>query len=110
MSNVIIQPVVYNVNVSAGTGGVTVEVVESAPVNIEVVDVISSGSGTGTRYEFTQAVASTTWNIIHNLGQYYNVSLLDDTNQEVVGSINHNSVNQTTVTFSTPVSGKAIFS
>lgn len=56
---------------------------------------------------FTQGTPATTWSIFHNLGKYPSVSVVDSSNNEVVGDVNYNSANQVTITFSAAFSGKA---
>jgi hypothetical protein len=54
-----------------------------------------------------QIVASSTWNITHNLNKYPSVSIVDATNAEVIGEVEHVNANLLTVKFSAPFSGKA---
>lgn len=65
-------------------------------------------SGTGS-YEHTQSAASADWVIEHALGYYPAVSILID-NSVVFADVTHNSTSQTTITFATPYTGKAVFS
>lgn len=58
-------------------------------------------------YLHDQQVASTTWTITHNLGKFASINIVDTANEEVIGDVAYNSINQITVTFSAPVSGKA---
>lgn len=58
-------------------------------------------------YLHDQQVASSTWTITHNLGKFASINIVDTANEEVVGDVAYNSINQITVTFSAPVSGKA---
>jgi hypothetical protein len=58
-------------------------------------------------YTHTQSVASTTWTITHNMGKKPSVSVVDTSDDEVVGEVHHNSTNQLVITFSAAVSGKA---
>lgn len=58
-------------------------------------------------YEHTQAVASTTWTINHNLGKYPSVTIVDTSGREWFGDVEYNSVNQCTATFSAAFGGKA---
>ena len=54
-----------------------------------------------------QTVASSIWNITHNLNKYPSVSIVDAANEEVIGEVEHVTVNSLTVKFSAPFSGKA---
>ena len=54
-----------------------------------------------------QTVSSSTWNITHNLNKYPSVSVVDSSNEEVIGEVQHINSNSLTVKFSAPFSGKA---
>ncbi len=54
-----------------------------------------------------QPVPQSSWVINHNLGKYPSVTIVDSANDEVVGEVKYNSVNQLTVSFSAAFSGKA---
>ena len=54
-----------------------------------------------------QTVSSSTWNITHNLNKYPSVSIVDSSNEEVIGEVEHINSNSLTVKFSAPFSGKA---
>ena len=54
-----------------------------------------------------QTVSSSTWNITHNLNKYPSVSVVDSSNEEVIGEVQHINPNSLTVKFSEPFSGKA---
>jgi hypothetical protein len=54
-----------------------------------------------------QTVSSSTWNITHNLNKYPSVSVVDSSNEEVIGEVQHINPNSLTVKFSAPFSGKA---
>lgn len=58
-------------------------------------------------YIHDQQSASATWTITHNMGKNPSVTIVDTANDEVEGSVKHNSINQITITFSAAVSGKA---
>lgn len=58
-------------------------------------------------YVHEQQVASSTWTITHNLGKFASINIVDTANEEVIGDVLYNSINQITVTFSAPISGKA---
>ena len=55
----------------------------------------------------TQTVSSSTWNITHNLNKYPSVSIVDSSNEEVIGEVEYINSNSLTVKFSAPFSGKA---
>jgi hypothetical protein len=54
-----------------------------------------------------QTVSSSTWNITHNLNKYPSVSVVDSSNEEVIGEVEHVNSNSLIVKFSAPFSGKA---
>jgi hypothetical protein len=54
-----------------------------------------------------QTVSSSTWNITHNLNKYPSVSVVDSSNEEVIGEVVYVNSNSLTVKFSAPFSGKA---
>jgi hypothetical protein len=58
-------------------------------------------------FVFTQAVASSSWNVVHNLDKFPSVSIVDDDNNQVYGSVVYNTVNDLTITFTAPFSGQA---
>lgn len=71
------------------------------------------GSSADNYYVHTQAVASATWIINHNLGKNVQVSIFDSTSAPwrlVYTDVEHGSLNQTTVIFPSPVTGSAVIS
>jgi hypothetical protein len=58
-------------------------------------------------YVHDQQVASNSWVVIHELNKFPSVSIVNTANQVVVGDITYNSLNQLTITFTSPISGKA---
>lgn len=58
-------------------------------------------------YLHEQQTAASTWTITHNLGKFASINIVDTANEEVLGDVLYNSINQITVTFSAPISGKA---
>lgn len=54
-----------------------------------------------------QTVSASTWSITHNLNKYPSVSIVDSSNEEVIGEVEHINSNSLTVKFSAPFSGKA---
>ncbi len=56
---------------------------------------------------FTQAIASATWNITHNLDKFCSVTVVDTANEIVVGNVVYVNSNSLTITFSAPFSGEA---
>lgn len=58
-------------------------------------------------FVFDQPSALISWTIVHNMGKYPSVTIVDTAGDEVEGEVRHNSNNQITITFSAPVAGKA---
>jgi len=58
-------------------------------------------------YVHDQQVASATWVVTHNLNKFASINIVDTANDEVMGDVTYNSLNQITLNFSAPVSGKA---
>jgi hypothetical protein len=58
-------------------------------------------------YVHDQQVASTTWVVTHNLNKFASINIVDTANEEVVGDVAYNSLNQITINFTAPISGKA---
>ncbi len=58
-------------------------------------------------FVFTQAIPSATWNITHNLGKFCSVTVVNTSNEIVIGDIAYVNDNSLTITFSAPFSGKA---
>jgi len=58
-------------------------------------------------YIHDQQVASSSWVVTHNLNKFASVNIVDTVGDEVIGDVKYNTTNQITLTFSTPVSGRA---
>jgi|APCry1669192806_1035432.scaffolds.fasta_scaffold00836_10 hypothetical protein len=58
-------------------------------------------------YVFTQTTPASVWVINHNLGKFASVNIVDSANDEVIGEVHYNSINQITITFSAAFSGMA---
>ncbi len=58
-------------------------------------------------YTFIQSSASSVWTIQHDLERHPSVTVVDSSGNVVVGYINYNNINQITLTFTAPFSGKA---
>ena len=67
---------------------------------------IQNKNGSDFAFTFNQEVPNTVWVINHNLGYYPGgVSSFDSSEEEMVGEVTHDSVNQLTITFSSSFSG-----
>jgi hypothetical protein len=60
-------------------------------------------------FVYTQAGAQSVWVVNHNLNKYCSVSVVDTAGTTIYGSIEYDSLNQVTLTFSAPFSGQAFF-
>jgi hypothetical protein len=58
-------------------------------------------------FVFTQALPSAAWVIQHNLGKFPSITVVDTANTVVYGEYVFNSINQTTLNFSSAFAGKA---
>ena len=58
-------------------------------------------------FTFTQASASASWTIQHNLEKYPSVTVIDSANDVVYGNTTYIDENNLTINFSAPFSGKA---
>lgn len=56
---------------------------------------------------FTQGAAATTWTIVHSLGKFPAVIIVDNSNVQMDGLITYVDVNELTIDFNTAVDGKA---
>jgi hypothetical protein len=66
------------------------------------------GSGSGDKnYVHTQGSPSATWTVVHGLSKYPAVEVVDSGDSVVIPSVHYDSVNQVTLTFGSPTSGKA---
>jgi hypothetical protein len=59
-------------------------------------------------YVHLQSIASTTWNIPHNLDKLCSIQIVDNSNNEITGDINWVDKNNVTITFNTAIAGKAL--
>ena len=72
--------------------------------------VIVSGPGAGgddLHYVYTQASAAPSWDVVHNLGKYPTVAVVDSGNSVLLADIHYISANELTVAFGAATSGKA---
>lgn len=60
-------------------------------------------------YLHTQAVASASWSVTHNLTKYPAVTVMDGSGNIVLATITHTSLNASTISFQSAQTGKASF-
>lgn len=68
---------------------------------------IPGGAGPGYIYDRNSIVAAT-WIIDHNLNKYPQVTLIDDDGNLIEADVSYGNLNQVTITFAEPQSGKAV--
>jgi hypothetical protein len=73
------------------------------------IDLTVAGGGSDKNLAVDQITPITTLNIIHSLGKYPSVTLLDTLGAEIWGDVKQNTVNDVTVEFSEAIAFKAIF-
>lgn len=65
----------------------------------------NSSSNNDKNYFYTQGVPSTDWTIVHNLGKYPSVTVVDTAGTEVEGEVRHIDVNTVQLLFSAAFAG-----
>lgn len=70
-------------------------------------DTGTPGPAGGTTYTFTQGTPSALWTIVHNLGKFPSVSVVDSAESIVQGAVTYINSNQLSIQFSAPFSGQA---
>jgi hypothetical protein len=84
------------------------------PANIGAIwvdtDAVSPAPGPGTgdkNFVHNQGTPSAVWAIVHNLGKYPSVDVVDTGGSAVIPSISYTDTNNVELTFGSPTSGKA---
>ena len=68
----------------------------------------STPAGDGDKtYVHDQGTPSATWTITHGLGKYPSIDVVDTGGSVVIPSVHYDDVNQATLSFGSPTSGKA---
>lgn len=67
-----------------------------------------AGAGGGGYYVHEQAMPEGVWTVVHNLGRYPAVGVIDSAGEEVEVEVIHLSVNALEVRVSAPFSGRAV--
>lgn len=93
-----------NVSYDNTSSGLTSTNVQDA---IDELNLAISISGVDKNYVHNQGVASAIWNITHNLGKFPSVTVVDSSGREVVGDVQHLTINTLTINFSAGFAGKA---
>lgn len=58
-------------------------------------------------FVFDKQTPAAVWVVVHNMGKFPSVSIVDTANDQVEGEVRYNSNNQLTITFTAAVAGKA---
>ena len=95
-------PSVYTLTLTSLTGNGNFDVDKF--YDFAVFTLSSAGAPT---FVFSQNTPATTWNIIHNLGKFPSITVIDTGNTVVNGEYNYTSNKAVTLTFSAAFAGKA---
>jgi hypothetical protein len=68
---------------------------------------IAKSSAPDAFFAFSQNVAAATWVVVHNLGKFPSVSVVDSSGHLVFGDVQYNSNNSLTIFFSAAFAGNA---
>lgn len=86
----------------------------TAELHTDVIEVVELGvqglpgtGGSSAAYVHNQPTPAAQWIINHNLGYYPHVSVLSVGLMEITADVQHVSINQTRIQFSTPTAGLA---
>ena len=71
------------------------------------ISLLSYQGGGDLNFTYVQGVASTTWNIQHNLGKFPSITVIDTANTVVTGEYTYDDINNVTLTFSAAFAGTA---
>lgn len=74
---------------------------------VEIQNLVYTNNDADKHYIHNQEAASNNWIVNHNLGKRPSVTVVDTGDNEVEGDVYYNSLNQLTIIFSSPFSGKA---
>ena len=69
-----------------------------------------AGPPGGSYYAHIQTVPAATWIIDHDLGKKVHVTIFDLVDRVIYADVDHGSLNQTTITFPSPVTGSVVIS
>lgn len=72
--------------------------------------IINAGSIANSSYIHTQSIASSEWNINHNLGLFPNVTIVDSSYIKIYADVEYIDDNNIRITFSEPLTGEAYLS
>mgnify|MGYP003634117642 FL=1 len=75
--------------------------------NATIEDIAKFVNRVAGTFNFSQGVPNTTWTIDHTLHKFPSVSVVNESNELVIGNIEYINKDKIIVTFSAPFSGKA---
>ena len=101
----VLEPKFYDIGLTfiSGSGKIT----DGQDYFISLLRYDYSSTTGDKNFVFTQAAASSTWVVNHNLNKYCSVAVVDTAGTTIYGGIEYDSLNQVTITFSAPFSGQA---
>lgn len=88
--------------VDIADGKIKVKKSDTSVVNLEL-----GASGSDAHYTHTQASATMSWSVTHNLGKKPTVSIVDTNDTEIIGTIQYIDNNSLTITLQQAYAGKA---
>lgn len=102
------------VEVIEGSGS-TVELIKGGEFTVEVIESGQTGppgppgppGPASPGFVYTQVAPSAVWNVVHNLGFYPSVTVVDSGGSEVLVDEHYNDQNSITLVFASATSGKA---
>lgn len=77
------------------------------PGQNDVAWIDPSGGGGDLTYVHTQGSPASTWTIVHGLGKFPAVDVVDSGGSVVIPSVHYDDVTQVTLSFGSPTTGKA---
>lgn len=72
----------------------------------DVIDPAFLPPSVQTDFVHVQTIASATWIVNHNLGMYVEPTIMDSGGTEMLGQVQHISLNQIIITFNSPQTGR----
>jgi hypothetical protein len=122
--DVVVQPQTTQAVIQPGAPPLTVQEIDGVPsVSNIVILRVPNGSltddgngqvtftgGGDAYYRHVQGVAAAIWTVVHNLGKFPSVSIVDSTGTTVYGTVHYDSTSQVTLSFSGAFGGEAYFS
>lgn len=95
-----------NLNLIDTTSSTSIDVIDVSR-NITAEIITAAVAASDKNFVFTQSDLSTTWVIQHGLDKYPAVEIVDTAHDSIFGKISFDSINQITINFTIPTSGKA---